>query len=390
MPGKHLTDILRHLIPLQEVGPLLEKIVESAREVSGADRCVLLHWDPAASDWRAMAQSPPGTAAGSPCAPDLTREVFRNKAAASWSRLDGGPFPFGPDAGEVGAVLTVPLVFPSSNELFGILYADADLPRESFGPSALPDLASFGNLAALCVENAVLFEKASVDEVTRAFTKAFFLNRLEEEYHRALRTGGSFALFMTDVDDFKRINDTHGHLTGDRILRLFVETLKKHTRIYDMVGRYGGDEFMVLMPGLDFHNLYPVAEKLSQALATARYPIAEPVTFSFGGAVFPAHGGTSGMDLLLQADMALYQAKGQGKGRIVILGRETPILSALSPLTRDAAAQKVDTKALVYLDDLAEELARTAGALPDREECAKVRELSGLILEQVRAVVKGG
>jgi diguanylate cyclase (GGDEF)-like protein len=390
MPGKYLTDILRNLIPLQEVGPLLDKVVEAAREVSGADRCLLLHWDHAADGWRSLAAGPAESAAPSPFAPDLSREVLRHKAAGSWSRRDGVPYPFGPDPGATGAVLTAPLVFPSSNELYGVLYADTALPREAFGPGALSDLASFANLAALCLENAVLFEKASVDEVTRAFTKAFFLNRLEEEYHRALRSGGSFALFMTDVDDFKRINDTHGHLAGDRILRTFVETLKRNTRIYDLVGRYGGDEFMVLMPGLDFRNLYPVAEKLSQALAAAEYPVPGPVTFSFGGAVYPAHAAASGMDLLLQADMALYQAKGQGKGRIVILGRETPILSSLSPLTRDAAEQKVDTKALVHLDNLAEELARAVGSLPGHAECPKVRELAGLILEQVRSVFQQG
>jgi hypothetical protein len=161
-------------------------------------------------------------------------------------------------------------------------------------------------------------------------------------------------------------------------------------RIYDLVGRDGGDEFMILMPGLDYQHLFPVAQKLSQALGGAEYDIPGPVTFSFGGAVFPTHGGSCGMDLLLQADMALYQAKGQGKGRIVILGRETPILSAHPPLQRDTATLKVDPKSLAYLDELAKELSQAAEALPGRAECPKVRELAGLILAQVRTVIAGG
>jgi diguanylate cyclase (GGDEF)-like protein len=387
MPGAYLVDILHNLIPLQDPGPLMTKIVEAAREVSAADRCLLLHWDEGTSAWRVQAAFPNGGEHPLPFPADLPREALRDKTGAGWSR--GGAFPFGPDPADAEALLMAPLVFPSSNDLYGVLCAERTTPGTGFGDSALQNLISFGNLAALCLENAMLFEKASIDEVTRATTKAFFLNRLEEEYHRALRSGGSFALFMTDVDDFKRINDTHGHLAGDRVLRTFVETIKANMRIYDLVGRYGGDEFMVLMPGLDYQHLYAVAQKLSQALAGARHPIPGPVTFSFGGAVFPTHGGTCGMDLLLQADMALYQAKGQGKGRIVILGRETPILSSLSPLNRPAATLKVDPKALAYLDDLAKELSRTADEWSGRAECPKVRELAGLILAQVRTVIAG-
>ncbi len=389
MPGVHLTDILRNLIPLQDPQPLLAKVAEAARKVSGADRCLLLHWEDQPPGWNLLAVHPPEADPPIPLAPVAPGEALRDPRGLSWTPDDGVPCPFGPDPPGTEALLTVPLVLPSSNELYGVLCAERSAPGSRFEGRALHSLSTFGNLAALCLENAMLFEQASVDEVTRASTKAFFLKRLEEEYQRSRRTGVPFAVFMTDVDDFKKVNDAHGHLAGDRILRTFVETLKANIRVYDLVGRYGGDEFMVLMPGLDHRNLFPVAQKMSRALQAARYPVPGRVTFSFGGAVHPTHGGNSGLDLLLQADMALYQAKGQGKGRIVILGRETPILSALSPLTRDAATLTVDTKAAACLEDLADELVRAAEVLPAGSECPRVRELAGRLRQQVLSVIKG-
>ena len=126
------------------------------------------------------------------------------------------------------------------------------------------------------------------------------------------------ALLLVDVDHFKRVNDGHGHLIGDEVLRALTTELRQQVRESDVVGRFGGEEFTVLLPGTDTAGAYGIAERLrasaaSQSEAAADAPIG--VTVSIGVAVLGQHGNDL-FELLAAADMALYKAKAAGRDQV--------------------------------------------------------------------------
>ena len=131
---------------------------------------------------------------------------------------------------------------------------------------------------------------------------------------------------MLDVDHFKRVNDRFGHLAGDVVLKAVAEAISEHVRDYDSVGRFGGEEFVVLLPGATETDVLPVAERVRRAVmalevevATASGPrVVQGLSVSIGAAVYPS-GGTVLERLLHVADSALYQAKNSGRNRVVAL-----------------------------------------------------------------------
>lgn len=140
--------------------------------------------------------------------------------------------------------------------------------------------------------------------------------RLEQalalEIGRAERTGSKLCAVMADLDHFKHVNDTHGHDAGDRVLAAFGELLSRQTRATDIVTRFGGEEFIVLMPHTDLEYALVTAERIRAALAVARVkPLPDPVTASFGVAELAA--GETGEALLARVDTALYAAKQAGR-----------------------------------------------------------------------------
>lgn len=347
MPEKLILEILKTLIPLQEVIPFLRKISKASLEVSKADRCLILKYEWEKKNWKVISKFPEAEKTQNPLdkinidIKDISEPIFWNPEDKKEYDFKT-PYPF----------CAFPLYLPSLQNFYGIMYIDKYKSKEGFSKKDTKELISFANLASLCLENDMLFEKSNIDELTKAYTKSFFLTRLEEEFQRTIRTKSSFGLFMCDVDDFKMINDTYGHLKGDLILKKFVENIKKQLRIYDVIGRFGGDEFMILLPGLDSSNLYNVAKKMQDNLASINFDIKEPVSFSFGVISFPYHNAKDVQDLIFHADMALYQAKQQGKGRVIVLGRETPILSPNISLIPKYATSKIEISEFFKIKDL--------------------------------------
>jgi diguanylate cyclase len=127
---------------------------------------------------------------------------------------------------------------------------------------------------------------------------------------------------MIDVDDFKKLNDEHGHLIGDRVLRTIANTVKAQLRGVDTAARYGGEEIAVILPRSDMVSSYNVGERIRQAIADSRVttdsdpPKALSVTASFGVASYPESKAADGEDLIRRADRALYRAKKTGKNRV--------------------------------------------------------------------------
>ena len=151
--------------------------------------------------------------------------------------------------------------------------------------------------------------KSVTDALSGAFTYGYLYEVLELEIQRALTGATPLSVLLIDIDDFKRINDSHGHLFGDRVIRETAETIASNVRSADILGRYGGDEFVVVMPAGDASTARHVAERVRAAIAQNGYM----ATVSIGAATFTGGREESPAELLHRADMNLYQAKRDGR-----------------------------------------------------------------------------
>lgn len=162
--------------------------------------------------------------------------------------------------------------------------------------------------------------RALKDALTRTWNRGAMMEILEREIGKSQRTGESFVLVLLDLDKFKGINDTYGHLAGDAVLVETSRRLIATVRTYDSVGRYGGEEFLVLLPGLSLPAGASRIEALHQAIRSAPVDIGAaaglPVTASFGVVAFTPQAQASATDLLQRADEALYRSKREGRDRI--------------------------------------------------------------------------
>lgn len=164
---------------------------------------------------------------------------------------------------------------------------------------------------------ATLRERAERDPLTGLYNRDAVLARLEEELSRAARSGQSIGVLLADLDHFKQVNDTRGHLDGDAVLREAARRLRVALRPYDVLGRYGGEEFLAVAPGCDEAGLHHLAERLRRSLGGR--PMDAPggpltVTVSVGACLGPAGVGDSEL-LIRSADEALYRAKDAGRDR---------------------------------------------------------------------------
>lgn len=171
---------------------------------------------------------------------------------------------------------------------------------------------------------------ASHDSLTGLWNSGAIRSFLEREVSRSTRTGESLGVLMVDADHFKQVNDTYGHTTGDEVLREIARRLSESTRQYDWVGRYGGEEFMIVVGHCDQEALSGHCERLRAAISSAPIRTSSgniAITVSIGGAV-SATGTTFEVESLVRtADAALYRAKREGRNRVV-----TDVMDGLAPL----------------------------------------------------------
>lgn len=169
------------------------------------------------------------------------------------------------------------------------------------------------------------------DPLTGLWNRSAFQDLFELELARAARSRSFTGLLLLDLDHFKEINDTHGHLNGDAVLRHVARLLKHNIRSYDIVGRYGGEEFLVGFPNSGPEQLCRHAERLRIALATAAVPISDalvPVTLSVGAVVASPDQRTL-HEVMAVADIALYRAKQAGRNRSVYCRQNSPALACI-------------------------------------------------------------
>jgi diguanylate cyclase (GGDEF)-like protein len=175
----------------------------------------------------------------------------------------------------------------------------------------------------LIVRNRTLSEVSSRDTLTGLYNRWFVIEKIDSEMNRALRHGSPMSLLMLDVDHFKRINDTWGHAAGDQVLQAIGKLLRESCRVYDVPGRYGGEEFCIVLPETKPGNTTIVAERIRRRLAEMELPCGDAsinVTASIGIAgmdELPETGELlSPAGLIERADRALYSAKSRGRNRV--------------------------------------------------------------------------
>jgi two-component system cell cycle response regulator len=160
-----------------------------------------------------------------------------------------------------------------------------------------------------------------VDPLTDAYNRRFGLARLQEEYSRAVRAEAPLGVLMLDLDHFKAVNDTYGHLVGDRVLRAVAHACRRVLREGDVLVRYGGEEFLVLLPGAGVADVTQIGERIRRAVGETSVVEGDgrvAVTVSLGGTIYRDNVTTSSEQLVAQADAALYEAKAAGRDRLQI------------------------------------------------------------------------
>jgi len=220
---------------------------------------------------------------------------------------------------ETESRMSIPLV--SFGQTLGVLALDSEHPG-AFHSNDTQPLESVADICANAIQNAHYVERvkqlAYLDGLTGIFNRRFFELRMAEEIERARRYDSGMGVIMIDIDQFKRLNDEFGHLLGDEVLRQVSSILHQQLRKIDVVCRYGGEEFAIMLSQTSPQHSLAVAEKLRRMVETWQFPgVPRPVTISAGTANYPDHG-TTRDELVKAADAGLYAAKQSGRNRVCL------------------------------------------------------------------------
>jgi diguanylate cyclase (GGDEF)-like protein len=235
-------------------------------------------------------------------------QVSYNDAIAQLSKLNS-------------ELLLVPL--KAKGRINGILVMGPKSDGETYLAEEKAFLSDLASLAAIAVENARLYELATVDMMTKLKIHHFFQTRLREELENARDTGESVCLLLTDIDHFKKFNDTYGHQIGDLVLKEVAKVLIGIARGKDVAARYGGEEFALIAPAKNLEAGRAIAEKYREKIE--KLAVKNPsnkgektlkVTVSVGVAMFNAETDLENKHLIERADQALYAAKHGGRNRV--------------------------------------------------------------------------
>jgi diguanylate cyclase (GGDEF)-like protein/putative nucleotidyltransferase with HDIG domain len=247
-----------------------------------------------------------------PLGTGLIGQVARNGHLAAYraaSPADSALKPLLPDS---VAAIALPVFY--AEQLHGILCIESSVPTD-FSEEEVLLLRTLADLIAGALHNALSFQKAQeqaiTDGLTGVKTHRFFMEALSAEWKRSTRAGRAFALVLMDLDRFKFVNDFYGHLEGDLVLQRVGHILETNCRRSDVVARYGGDEFVILMPETNMEHARQLASKLRGWVSSDPLLREKNISASFGIACYPLHG-SSPQELIQVADASMYLSKHQG------------------------------------------------------------------------------
>lgn len=214
-----------------------------------------------------------------------------------------------------------------NGEAFGVLNIADKVAGENFSEDDLHLLVSIGAYASVAIQRSQLYHKTEelkkisiTDELTGLLNRRYFQERISEEIERSRRHHLPLSLIMLDMDNFKSINDTYGHVVGDEVLKVAGRCLRNSIRTIDVAVRYGGEEFTVILPQTTKEEAKVIADRICHEINKLDFPFEHPdipFTASIGLATLPEDADSID-ELIRNADVALYQAKTEGKNRVVV------------------------------------------------------------------------
>ncbi len=217
----------------------------------------------------------------------------------------------------VSSLICVPLI--AKGECIGIINITNKKNGKLFNKKDLEFVEALANQAAIAVDNAQLYELATKDGLTKLYIHRHFYLLLESEINRVHRYHHVLSLLIMDIDEFKSVNDTYGHLVGDMVLKEIANVIQKTIRHVDIPARYGGEEFTIIMPETSLFTSLVIAERLRRKISEIEVKVDENTfirpTVSIGVAEYP-NAADNIKDLMESADKALYMSKQNGKNCI--------------------------------------------------------------------------
>ncbi len=322
-----LLQVQRELLTQLDLKPTLDKIVERAQRLLHATTCTIFLLEADGVSLRPLAS------AGEYAQELMMQHPRVGEGLTGWvvehglpqridhSSLDPRSVRVPDTPNEDESLLCAPLEI--GGQVTGALLLSGQ--PEQYGDNDLDFLMALAQVASLAIANSQTFDRvqrqATLDNLTGAFNRHFLTQTLRAELARADRLGYSVGLLMVDVDHLKRVNDEHGHLVGDELLKTVVDGLRMASRETDWVARYGGDEFAVVLPGCPPDQLQAVGEKLRRGVAERRLRLEDGrslgVTVTLGGSVFPDVARDM-LQLLSQADANERKAKQTGGDQVIV------------------------------------------------------------------------
>lgn len=221
------------------------------------------------------------------------------------------------------SLLCVPLV--AKGEVIGVINITNKKHNKLFNQKDLEFIESLANQAAIAIDNAKLYELATKDGMTKLYIYRHFYTLLENELRRCSRYNRNLSLLMMDIDNFKSVNDTYGHLIGDMILKRLAAVLQETVRKVDIPARYGGEEFVVILPETSKDNAVTIAERIRKNISEIKVNANETTTISPTVSIGIAQYSTDGhepKELINAADTALYHSKHNGKNTVSLYYKE--------------------------------------------------------------------
>jgi len=316
--ARHLTllnTISRHAIATLNPGEMLAKITQQLEAGLTYDHIGIGVMEYATREIEIQAES--GNHRGNlgqriPLGSGLIGHVARNGHLTQYHKRltqDHSLKPMFPDS---ESAIALPIFL--AEQLHGVLYVESSTAVE-FSDEEILLLGTLADLIAGALHNALSFQKAQeqaiTDGLTGVKTHRFFMEALSAEWKRSTRAGRPFALVLMDLDRFKFVNDFYGHLEGDQVLQKVGQILESNCRRSDVVARYGGDEFVILMPETSMEHARQLAGKLRNWVSADSLLREKNISASFGIACYPLHG-SSPQELIQVADASMYLSKHQG------------------------------------------------------------------------------
>jgi diguanylate cyclase (GGDEF)-like protein len=222
---------------------------------------------------------------------------------------------------EIGSFICIPLI--SKSRKFGLILIEHK-NRNTFTEENLRLVTTICKSVSMAIENAELYanlqELATIDGLTGVFNRVYFHQKFESEFKMAVNSGYDLTLVIIDIDFFKKFNDTYGHMFGDVVLRNVAQAVKNNMRATDTVARFGGEEFVIILPRTSVQEAFEKIESLRQKIANNIVKdnlISVSITASFGIASYPETSANQ-IELIRDADNALYKAKDSGRNCVKI------------------------------------------------------------------------